>query len=51
MVLVAIPVITFGRVDGGSELEVDAGAHVYPNGAKGVQSDSNTPIWKAVVAP
>ena len=50
MVLVAIPVITFGRVDRGSEVEVDAGALVYPNGPKCVQSDSNTAIWKAVVA-
>jgi hypothetical protein len=26
------------------------GAHVYPNGSKGVQSDSNPAIWKAMVA-
>ena len=50
MVLVAIPVITFGRVDRGSEVEVDAGAQVYSNVPKGVQSESNTAIWKAVVA-
>ena len=41
---------TFGRLDEGSEVEVDAGAHVYPNGSKGVQSDSNPAIWKAMVA-
>jgi hypothetical protein len=50
VVLFAIPVATFDRVDRGSELEVDAGAHVYPNGPKGVQSDSNPVIWKAMVA-
>ena len=41
MILFAIPVATFGKVDQGSELEVNAGAHVYPNGLEGVQSDSN----------
>ena len=50
MVLFAIPVATFGRVDRGSEVEVDAGAHVYPNGPICVQSDSNPAIWKAMVA-
>ena len=50
MVLFAIPVATLDRVDRGSEVEVDAGAHVYPNGSKGVQSDSNPAIWKAMVA-
>ena len=50
MVLFAIPVVTFGRFDRGSEVEVGAGAHVYPNGLKGVQSDSNPAIWKVMVA-
>jgi hypothetical protein len=36
VVLFAFPVSTFGRVDRGSEVEVDAGAHVYPNGPKNV---------------
>jgi hypothetical protein len=36
VVLFAFPVSTFGRVDRGSEVEVDAGAHVYPNGPKDV---------------
>jgi hypothetical protein len=38
VVLFAIPVATFGRVDRRSEVEVDAGAYVYPNGPKGIQS-------------
>ena len=50
VVLFAIPVPTFGRVDRGSEVEVDVGAHVYLNGRKGGQSDSNPAIWKAMVA-
>jgi hypothetical protein len=50
VVLFDIPVVTFGRVDRGSEVEVDTGAHVYPNGHKGVQSDSDPAIWKAMVA-
>ena len=50
MVLFVIPVATFGRVDRASEMEVDAGAHVYLNDPKGVQSDSNPAIWKAMVA-
>ena len=37
-------------VDRGSAVQVDAGAHVYLNGPKGVQSDSNPAIWKAMVA-
>jgi hypothetical protein len=49
MVLFAIPVVTFGRVDQGSEVEVDAWVHVYPNGPKGVQSDSNPASWKIMV--
>ena len=44
MVLFAIPVATFGIADGGSEVEIDAVAHVYLNGPKGVQSDSNPAI-------
>jgi hypothetical protein len=36
VVLFGIPVATFGRVDRGSEVEVEAGAHVYPNGPKSV---------------
>ena len=48
MVLFAIPVAAFGRVDRRSE--VDAGAHVFLNCAKGVQLDSNPAIWKAMVA-
>jgi hypothetical protein len=44
MVLLAIPVATFGRVDRESEALVDAGVHVYPNGPKCVQSDSNPAI-------
>jgi len=50
VVLFAIPVATFGRVDRESEVEVDAGAHVYPNGPKGNQSDSNPAIGMAMVA-
>ena len=49
MVLFAIPVATFCRVDRGSEAEVNDGANVYPNGPKDVQADSNTAIWKAMV--
>jgi hypothetical protein len=45
VVLFAIPVATFCRVDRGSEAEVDDGANVYPNGPKDVQADSNTAIW------
>ena len=45
MVLFAIPVATFGRVDLGSEVEVN----VYPIGPKGIQSDSNPAIGKAMV--
>ena len=46
----AIPVAPFGRVDRGSEVEVDAGAHAYQNGPKDVQLHLNPPIWKAMVA-
>jgi hypothetical protein len=42
VVLFAIP----GRVDLGSEVEVN----VYPIGPKGIQSDSNPAIGKAMVA-
>jgi hypothetical protein len=42
--------VIFGIIDRGSAVEVDAGAHVYPNCPKGVQSDSNPAIWKARVA-
>jgi len=45
VVLFAIPVATFGRVDLGSEVEVN----VYPIGPKGIQSDSNPAIGKAMV--
>jgi hypothetical protein len=41
---------TFGRVDRGSEVEVVAGAHVYPAHPIGVQWDSSPAIWKAMVA-
>jgi hypothetical protein len=44
--MLAIPVATFGGVDRGSEVEVVAGAHVYP----GVQWDSSPAIWKAMEA-
>ena len=37
LVLFAIPVATFGGVDQGSEVEVVAGAHVYPADPRGVQ--------------
>jgi len=50
VVLFAIPVATFGRVDRESEVEVDSGAHVYSNAPKCVKSDSNPAIWKAMVA-
>ena len=50
MVLFAITVATFGRIDRWSEVEVDAGAHVYPNGPTGEQLDLNPAIWKAMVA-
>jgi len=50
VVLFAIPVATFGRVDRESEVEVDAGAHIYPIGPKGIQSDSNPAIGKAMIA-
>jgi len=50
MVLFAISVAAFIRVDRGFEVEVDAGAHVYSNGSKGVHSDSNPTSWKAMVA-
>jgi hypothetical protein len=46
LVLFAIPVATFGGVDRGSEVDVVAGAHVYP----GVQWDSSPAIWKAMEA-
>jgi hypothetical protein len=49
VVLFAIPVATFCRVDRGSEAEVNDGANVYPNGPKDVQADSNMAIWKAMV--
>jgi hypothetical protein len=39
---------TFGGVDRGSEVEVIAGAHVYPADPIGVQWDSNLTIWKAM---
>jgi hypothetical protein len=32
-------------------VEIDAVAHVYLNGPKGVQSDSNPAIWKAMTIP
>jgi hypothetical protein len=35
-------------VDRGSEVEVIAGAHVYPADPIGVQWDSNLAIWKAM---
>jgi hypothetical protein len=37
--LFAIPVAAFGGVDRGSEVEVVAGAHVYPADTIGVQMD------------
>jgi hypothetical protein len=37
LVLFAIPVATFGGVDRGSDVEVVAGAHVYPADPIGVQ--------------
>ena len=46
----AIPVVTFGGVDRGSEVEVVAGAHVYPADPIGVQWDSSSAIWKAMEA-
>ena len=49
VVLIAIPVAAFVRVDQRSEVEIDPGAHVYLNGPKAVQSDSTPVIWKAMV--
>ena len=39
-----------GGVDRGSEVEVVAGARVYPAHPIGVQWDSNSAIWKAMEA-
>jgi len=50
VVLFVIPVAAIIRVDRGFEVEVEAGAHVYSNGFKGVHSDSNPASWKAMVA-
>jgi hypothetical protein len=47
VILFGIPVATFDRADRGSEVEVYAGAHVYLNGPKWFQSESNLAIWKA----
>jgi hypothetical protein len=42
--------VTFSGVDRGSEVEVVAGAHVYPADPIGVQWDSSPAIWKAMEA-
>jgi hypothetical protein len=48
LVLLAIPVATFGGVDRGFEVEVVAGAYVYPADLICVQWDSSPAIWKAI---
>jgi hypothetical protein len=50
LVLFAILVATFGGVDGRSEEEVVAGAHVYPADPIGVKWDSSPAISKAMEA-
>jgi hypothetical protein len=50
LVLFAIPVAAFGGVDRGFEVEVVAGAHVYPADPIGVQWDSSPAILKAMEA-
>ena len=48
--LFAILVATLGGIDPGSEVEIVAGAHVYPADPIGVQWDSSPTIWKAMEA-
>jgi hypothetical protein len=48
LVLFTIPVATFGGIDRGYEVEVVAGAHVYPTDPIDVQWDSSPAIWKAM---